>query len=202
MREVLRAVDEAIDGAEIFGTKAIMRALRDAGIEGDSIVIFLSDHGLMWGEHRLHRKGQPYEETIRTPMLVRYPKLAPLPRTEERFALNIDLAPMLVELAGGLSADGGRSRRVAVRAADRPRPETRFPRRATANSRGPMWGIFFHGPLCRSESLLSVIAKTQPVIPVIRTGTATPGQRVDRFNGILDSRKACSHRACFGSPPV
>jgi hypothetical protein len=79
MREVLRAVDEAIDGAEIFGTKAIMRVLRDAGIADDSIVIFLSDNGLMWGEHRVHRKGKPYEETIRTPMLVRYPKLAPLP---------------------------------------------------------------------------------------------------------------------------
>jgi len=39
------------------------------------------------------------------------------------------------QLAGGLSADGGRSRRVAVRAAGRPRPETRFPRRAAANSR-------------------------------------------------------------------
>jgi arylsulfatase A-like enzyme len=35
-------------------------------------------------------------------MLVRYPKLAPLPRTEERFALNIDLAPTLVELAGAV----------------------------------------------------------------------------------------------------
>jgi arylsulfatase A-like enzyme len=100
--EMLRAVDEAIDGAEIFGTKSIMRALRDAGIADDSIVIFLSDNGLMWGEHRLRLKGKPYEEAIRTPMLVRYPKLAPLPRTEERFALNIDLAPTLVELAGAV----------------------------------------------------------------------------------------------------
>jgi arylsulfatase A-like enzyme len=100
--EMLRAVDEAIDGAEIFGTKSIMRALRDAGIADDSIVIFLSDNGWMWGEHRMNKKSKPYEEAIRTPMLVRYPKLAPLPRTEERFALNIDLAPTLVELAGAV----------------------------------------------------------------------------------------------------
>jgi N-acetylglucosamine-6-sulfatase len=100
--EMLRAVDEAIDGAEIFGTKSIMRALRDAGIEDDSIVIFLSDNGWMWGEHRMDKKSKPYEGAIRTPMLVRYPKLAPLPRTEDRFALNIDLAPTLVELAGAV----------------------------------------------------------------------------------------------------
>jgi arylsulfatase A-like enzyme len=100
--EMLLAVDEAIDGAEIFGTKSIMRALRDAGIEDDTIVIFLSDNGWMWGEHRMSDKSKPYEESIRTPMLVRYPKLAPLPRTEGRFVLNIDLAPTLIELAGAV----------------------------------------------------------------------------------------------------
>ena len=100
--EMLRAVDEAIDGPELFGTKSVMQALRDAGIEDDTIVIFLSDNGWMWGEHRMDRKSKPYEEAIRTPMLVRYPKLAPLRRTEDRFALNIDLAPTLVALAGAV----------------------------------------------------------------------------------------------------
>jgi len=98
--EMLQAVDEAIDGPEIFGTKSIMQALRDAGVADDTIVIFISDNGWLWGEHRMDKKNKPYEEAIRTPLLVRYPKLTPLPRTEDRFALNIDLAPTLVELAG------------------------------------------------------------------------------------------------------
>ncbi len=66
------------------------------------------------------------------------------------------------------------------------------PTSAPRTTRGPMRWIFPHGPLCRSESLVAVIAKTQPVLPIIGTGTATRGQRVDRFNGILDSRKAGS----------
>jgi hypothetical protein len=66
----------------------------------NTFVVFFADNGWLWGEHRLRAKNQPYEESIRAPDVVRYPKLAPLPRVETRFALNIDLAPTFAELAG------------------------------------------------------------------------------------------------------
>jgi hypothetical protein len=59
-----------------------------------------ADNGWQWGEHRFRAKNKPYEESIRSPMFVYYPKLAPLPRTDSRFALNVDLAPTFAELAG------------------------------------------------------------------------------------------------------
>jgi arylsulfatase A-like enzyme len=98
--EMLQAVDEAIGGSVTHGITGIMQHLRDLGIDDDTIVIFFSDNGWYWGEHRFRAKNKPYEEAIRSPMLVRYPKLAPLSRQETSFALNIDLAPTFAELAG------------------------------------------------------------------------------------------------------
>ncbi len=98
--EMLQAVDEAIGGSTAYGITGIMEHLRNLGIADDTMVVFFSDNGWQWGEHRMRAKNKPYEESIRSPMFVYYPKLAPLPRRESRFALNIDLAPTFAELAG------------------------------------------------------------------------------------------------------
>ncbi|MEO6029967.1 MAG: sulfatase [Candidatus Binatia bacterium] len=98
--EMLQAVDEAIGGNPSFGITGIMEHLRNLGVADNTFVVYFADNGWLWGEHRLRAKNQPYEESIRAPMMVRYPKLAPLPRVETKFALNIDLAPTFAELAG------------------------------------------------------------------------------------------------------
>src|SRR4051812_32537674 len=98
--EMLQAVDEAIGGSTTYGITGVMQHLRNLGVLDQTIVVFFSDNGWYWGEHRFRAKNKPYEEAIRAPMFVRYPKLIPLPRKEARFALNIDLAPTFAELAG------------------------------------------------------------------------------------------------------
>jgi len=98
--EMLQAVDEAIAGAPELGIVGLLEHLEALGVADDTLVVFLSDNGWLWGEHRMRAKNKPYEEAIRTPMWVLYPPLAPQPRTETRFALNIDLAPTFAELAG------------------------------------------------------------------------------------------------------
>jgi arylsulfatase A-like enzyme len=98
--EMLQAVDEAIGGSTTYGIVGIIEHLRTLGIAEDTFVVFFSDNGWHWGEHRTRAKNKPYEESIRSPMFVHYPTLVPLPRTETRFALNIDLAPTFAELAG------------------------------------------------------------------------------------------------------
>jgi arylsulfatase A-like enzyme len=108
--ESMLAVDEAIGGSVTYGITGIMDTLRDAGVLDNTIVIYTSDHGLFWGEHRLnHTKFRVYEEDLRVPFLVRYPRLAPLPRQESRMTLNVDIAATLADLAGatpGLPQDG------------------------------------------------------------------------------------------------
>jgi hypothetical protein len=98
--EMLQAVDEAIGGSTEHGIVGIMEHLRSLGIAENTIVVYLADNGWQWGEHRMRAKNKPYEESIRSPMFVHYPKLAPLARVEPGFALNIDLGPTFAELAG------------------------------------------------------------------------------------------------------
>jgi arylsulfatase A-like enzyme len=97
--EMLQAVDEAIGGSTTYGITGIMQHLRNLGIDDNTVVIYFSDNGWHWGEHRYRAKNKPYEEDIRAPMFVYYPKLVPLPRVESKFALNIDFSPTFAELA-------------------------------------------------------------------------------------------------------
>jgi len=98
--EMLQAVDELIGGNPAYGIEGIMDALRAADVLDRTMVVYFSDNGWHWGEHRTSAKNKPYEESIRSPLVIRYPALAPLPRTETRFALNIDLCATFAELAG------------------------------------------------------------------------------------------------------
>lgn len=68
-----------------------------------TLVIFVSDNGMLLGEHQLLGKSCMYEESIRIPLLIRLPKdFYPKPyRTSiDAMALNIDLTPTILEAAG------------------------------------------------------------------------------------------------------
>lgn len=90
--QMLQSVDEFVDD--------LMDRLEASGVAGDTIVVFTSDNGFTWAEHRWVGKACTYEACLRVPLVVRYPRLAPLPRADDALALNIDLAPTLAELAG------------------------------------------------------------------------------------------------------
>src|SRR5262245_16316467 len=98
--EMQQATDEAIGGSAQYGITGLMQTLRDLGVADNTLVIYFSDNGYQWGEHRATAKNKPYEESIRAPMFVRYPRLAPLPRGDAKMVLNIDLASTVAELAG------------------------------------------------------------------------------------------------------
>jgi N-acetylglucosamine-6-sulfatase len=114
--ECLQAVDEAVE--------AIMQALRDTGQDQNTIVIFASDNGYSWGSHRWEPKQCPYEECMRVPLVIRYPRLAPLPRVESGFGLNIDHGETFAELAGA-TPDPGAEGRSMVRLIDGTEPAWR-----------------------------------------------------------------------------
>ncbi len=71
------------------------------GMTDNTVVIYMSDNGMMWGEHRCHGIKYPYEESIRVPLIVRCPWLVNKPGTSRsQMALNIDIAPTILDLAG------------------------------------------------------------------------------------------------------
>jgi len=83
------------------GVGEIFRALKDTGQLDNTIIVFTSDNGYFYGEHGLSvERRLAYEESIRMPLLARYPKLIKPGAVRDEFALNIDLAPTLLELAG------------------------------------------------------------------------------------------------------
>jgi arylsulfatase A-like enzyme len=102
----LRAVDEAV--------ARLVQALADTGRLSTTMIVFMSDNGFHWGEHRWGKVGAenkqlPYEESIRVPFVVRYDPLVATARTDPSLVLNIDLAPTFAELAGA-SAPGAEGR--------------------------------------------------------------------------------------------
>jgi N-acetylglucosamine-6-sulfatase len=95
----------------------LMARLREHGVADDTLVAFTSDNGNAWGEHRWASKACIYEECLRVPLLLRYPRLVPLPRDERELAVAVDLAPTLAELAGA-TLPTGRDGRSLVRVLD------------------------------------------------------------------------------------
>ena len=89
----LMAIDE--------GVGEILAVLREIGQLDNTIIVFTSDNGYFYGEHGLSvERRLAYEESIRMPLLVRYPKAVKSGTVCDQVALNIDLAPTLLELAG------------------------------------------------------------------------------------------------------
>lgn len=92
---VLAALDEAVAG--------IVAELERTGQLEDTVVMFTSDNGYLFGEHRLEGKNVPYEGAIRVPLVMRGPGI-PAGERRSQTAAMIDLAPTVTELAGATPA--------------------------------------------------------------------------------------------------
>ena len=88
----LAAVDE--------GVGKILDILREQGKLDNTVIVFAGDNGYFMGEHRRGDKRLAYEESMRIPFLIRYPRLGRPGTVINEMALNIDLAPTLLDLAG------------------------------------------------------------------------------------------------------
>ena len=83
------------------GMGKIFDVLEAAGQLDDTIIVLTSDHGYFYGEHGLDRERRlAYEETARVPLFVRYPPLVNAGTEIDAFALSVDHAPTLLDLAG------------------------------------------------------------------------------------------------------
>jgi len=91
--EMLLAVDE--------GLGRIVDALEDEGILDDTFILFTSDNGFFYGEHNLSLERRlPYEESIRNPLIVRYPPVIQGGEVVEGLVASVDIAPTVLEIAG------------------------------------------------------------------------------------------------------
>jgi N-acetylglucosamine-6-sulfatase len=91
--EMLLAVDD--------GVGRIVDALDRRGILDETFILFTSDNGFFYGEHGLSiERRLPYEESIRTPFIVRYPGVAKAGSRLEELVVSVDIAPTVLDVAG------------------------------------------------------------------------------------------------------
>jgi arylsulfatase A-like enzyme len=88
----LRAVDDLIG--------KVMGHLEEKNILDDTAILHGSDHGYFLGEWRMYDKRLMHEPSIRVPLMIRYPKRIPAGTIRSEMALDLDIAPTLLDLAG------------------------------------------------------------------------------------------------------
>ncbi|KPL09697.1 MAG: hypothetical protein AMS26_22540 [Bacteroides sp. SM23_62] len=78
----------------------IRNTLEELDILDNTIIVFSSDNGYFIGAHQRGDKRLMYEESIRIPLIIRYPDIVEAGSRNTEFVLNTDIAPTLIELAG------------------------------------------------------------------------------------------------------
>ena len=119
--------DRSAKGVDIFGTFVrsytgtinsvddsvgrVYDALKKTDKLDNTLFIFTSDNSFLLGEHGMIDKRTMHEESIRVPLIVRYPKLIKPDTKIEQMVLNIDAAPSILDICGvpGLVKIHGRS---------------------------------------------------------------------------------------------
>ena len=74
--------------------------LEESGVAEDTVVIYTTDNGMFLGDHGMFDKRWMYEQALHVPLLVRYPRAIQPARVTEKFSLNVDYAPTMLDYAG------------------------------------------------------------------------------------------------------
>jgi arylsulfatase A-like enzyme len=78
----------------------ILNYLDESGLAENTIVIYTSDNGFFIGDHGWFNKMWMYEQSLRVPLIVRYPENIKASVNEDDMVLNLDLAPTMLDFAG------------------------------------------------------------------------------------------------------
>ena len=88
----IKAVDE--------GVGRVLDYLKEAGLEENTIVVYASDQGFFLGEHGWFDKRWIFEESLRTPLLVKWPGVTKPGQVSSEIVSNVDFAETFLEAAG------------------------------------------------------------------------------------------------------
>lgn len=78
----------------------VLDYLKEKGLDKNTVVIYASDQGFYLGEHGWFDKRFIYEESLKTPFVIKYPGVIQPGTTVDQLVANIDWAPTLLDLAG------------------------------------------------------------------------------------------------------
>jgi len=95
MRDYLKCVKSIDDGVG-----EILDYLDKEGLAENTVVIYTSDQGFFLGEHGWYDKRFMYEESLRIPLLIRYPEEIKAGSVVDQLIQNLDFAPTFLDYAG------------------------------------------------------------------------------------------------------
>jgi arylsulfatase A-like enzyme len=95
IKDYLRTIKSVDDGVS-----EVLDYLDEAGLAENTIVVYTSDQGFYLGEHGWFDKRFMYEESFRTPLLIRYPKEIEPGTKIDKLVQNLDFAPTFLDYAG------------------------------------------------------------------------------------------------------
>lgn len=90
--EMMLSIDESVG--------RVVVALKAKGLFANTLIVFTSDNGHLWGEHGLIDKRCAYAESIRVPLAIHYPPLIEADTKIDALVTNLDIAPTFLDLAG------------------------------------------------------------------------------------------------------
>jgi choline-sulfatase len=88
----------------------LLDALREAGMEDNTLIVFTSDHGDMDSAHKMEHKSVLYEESVRVPFIMSYKGVIPEGMVDDTHLVSngLDLLPTLCDYAGIETPEGAR----------------------------------------------------------------------------------------------
>ncbi len=89
--------------------------LKESALERNTIVVYTSDQGFFLGDHGLFDKRFMYEDSLRIPLIVRWPAAIPSGATTDAMALNLDFAPRTCRAAACFPSCAARGRPAGAR---------------------------------------------------------------------------------------
>jgi|tagenome__1003787_1003787.scaffolds.fasta_scaffold20965013_1 arylsulfatase A-like enzyme len=95
MKDYLRCIESVDDSVG-----KLLKYLDDTGLAKNTIVVYTSDQGFYLGEHGWFDKRFMYEESLRTPLVVRWPGVVKPGSVDGQIVSNIDFAPTFLQAAG------------------------------------------------------------------------------------------------------
>jgi arylsulfatase A-like enzyme len=95
MKDYLRCVQSVDDNVG-----RLMDYLKANGLDKNTIVIYTSDQGFFLGEHGWFDKRWMYEESFRTPLIIKWPGVTNKKKTTTSMVQNLDFAETILDMAG------------------------------------------------------------------------------------------------------
>tara|TARA_B000000532_G_scaffold178357_1_gene144827 strand:- start:198 stop:830 length:633 start_codon:yes stop_codon:yes gene_type:complete len=77
----------------------VLDYLRESGLEDNTIVVYTSDQGFYLGEHGWFDKRFIYDESFKTPLIIKWPNVIKPGTTSEEMVQNLDFAQTFLEAA-------------------------------------------------------------------------------------------------------